>query len=88
MQNGCSAEKLWQKECRNLNKKFIHLIFAFFFFLFQILTGMTKTLKIWTEYVKPDCLQYKIGSDWLAFIFGLFAKIWYFFSNFKFEQNV
>jgi hypothetical protein len=25
--------------------------------------------------------------DWLAFIFGLFAKIWYFFSNFKFEQN-
>jgi uncharacterized membrane protein len=23
----------------------------------------------------------------LAFIFGLFAKIWYFFINLKFEQN-
>jgi hypothetical protein len=66
----------------------IYLIFAFFFFLFQILTGMTKTLKIWTEYVKPNCLQYKIGLDCLAFIFGPFAKIWYFFSNFKFEQKL
>jgi hypothetical protein len=46
----------------------------------------TKTLEIWTGYVKPDCLQYKIGSDLLAFICGLFGKIWYFFSYFKFEQ--
>jgi hypothetical protein len=48
---------------------------------------MTKTLKIWTGYVKPDCLQYKIGLKLLAFICGLFAKIWYFLSIFKFEKN-
>jgi hypothetical protein len=48
---------------------------------------MTKTLKIWTEYVKPGCLKYKLGMELLAFIFGLFAKIWFFLSNFKFEQN-
>jgi hypothetical protein len=32
-------------------------------------------------------LSRAIGLDLLAFIFGLFAKIWYFFSFFKFEQN-
>jgi hypothetical protein len=73
MQNGRLTKKLWQKKCRNLSIKHFHKIFAFFFFLFQILTGMTKTLKIWTGYVKPDCLQYKIGLESLAFIFGLFA---------------
>jgi uncharacterized membrane protein len=30
----------------------------------------------------------EITPGLLAFIFGLFAKIWLFFSNFKFEQNV
>jgi hypothetical protein len=66
---------------------FLKVIFAFFFFLFQILMGTTRAFEIWTGYVKPDCLQYKIGLNWPAFIFGLFAKIWYFFSNFKFERN-
>jgi hypothetical protein len=36
----------------------------------------------------PGYLQQKTEPDLMARIFGLFAKNWHFFSNFKFEQNL
>jgi hypothetical protein len=44
------------------------------------------TSLIWTACIKPDRLLLTKGFDLLAFIFELFAKIWYFFSFYKLEK--